>query len=60
MQSINAYKIEGTAQITYEENQLNEAYPSQGTAMGSFNSHLVILAHAQRDLEEHYRGQTPN
>jgi hypothetical protein len=60
MQSMNAYKIDGTAQNTYEETQLNEAYASQGTAQGSFISIPVILARAQRDLQEHYRGQTPN
>jgi len=60
MISINAYKIDGAAQIMYEENQPNEAYASQGTAHGCFISILVILAHAQRDLQKHYRGKTPN
>lgn len=59
MQSINAYKIDGTAQNAYEENQLNEAYALQGTAPVRFNRILVIFAGAQRDLPENYRGQLP-
>jgi hypothetical protein len=47
------------AQIIYEESQLNEPYPSQGTTSLSFNSLLFILASAQRDLQGHFRGQTP-
>jgi hypothetical protein len=57
MHSINACKIDVTAQIMYEENHLNEAYPFQGTTVISLKSFLVVLATAQRDLQEYYTGQ---
>ncbi len=53
--SMNACQINGTAQIIYEENQLNEPYPSQGTTSLSLNT----LASTQSDLQGHCRGQTP-
>ena len=46
-----------TAQVMYEENHLNEAYPFQCTTSASLKSCLVVLATAQRDLEENYTGQ---
>ncbi len=57
MHSINACKIDVTAQIMYEENHLNEAYPFQCTTSASLKSCLVVLATAQRDLQENYTGQ---
>ena len=57
--SINACQIDGTAQIIYEESKLNESYPSQGTTSLSLKSFLFILASTQRDLQEHFREQTP-
>jgi hypothetical protein len=44
----------------YEKNQLNEAYASQGSPTVGLLSTLVISTGAQRDLQEHYMGQTPS
>lgn len=57
MHSINACKIDVTARIVFEENHPNKAYPFQSTTSVSFKSFLVVLATAQRDLQEYYTGQ---
>jgi hypothetical protein len=59
MHSINACqcKVDVTSQIMCEKNHLNEAYPFQSTTSASLKSFLVVLATAQRDLQENYTGQ---
>jgi hypothetical protein len=57
MHSINACKVDVAAQIMYEECHLNETYPFQSTTSASLKSFLVVLATAQRDLQEYYTGQ---
>ena len=53
---MNACKFSGTAEIMYEENHLNEAYPSQGATPGSLQGLLLIFASAQRNLHTRYKG----
>ena len=57
MHSMNACKIDVTAQVMYEENYLNEAHPLQCTTSTSLKSLLIVLAAAQGDLQEYYMGQ---
>jgi hypothetical protein len=39
-------------QIVYEDIRLNETHPSQGTTLARLSAPLIILACAQRDLQE--------
>lgn len=57
MHSIKACEIDVTAQIMYEENYLNAAYAFQSTTSVSFESLLIILTTAQKDLQGYSTGE---
>jgi hypothetical protein len=58
MQSMNAYEVDGMTQIMNMVNQHHEAYRSQRATQVCLKTLPVIMADAQRDLQNNCRGHT--